>query len=239
MARSKRFSSLLILLCVCLGVSVVRADDVEISGDRITLAAILPALAGTELGEIDLGPAPLPGEARVVLAADVRSALRKSQRDERGLSIPKKVRVVRPERVLAQHEMEERARAALSEVLAPCAVVSLGTMAPETVVAGELTVTAEATVPRSSGRVSAMLKLTQGEWSVTRNVQAVVECPEPVVSAGANVRLIAWIGAVKVSAPGTASQPGRVGDEIRVTNSITRKSLRARVLDAQSAEVIP
>lgn len=239
MARSHWLGWVSVLLCVCLFVSVVRADDVEITGERITLAAILPALAGTELGEIDLGPAPRPGEAKVVLAADVRSALRQSQRDERGLRIPKKVRVVRPEKVLPETEMQERARVALNQAVAPCAVVSLGVMAAETVAVGELTVIAKANVPRTSGRVSAQLELSQGEWRVVRHVQAVVECPEPVVSAGANVRLVAWIGAVKVSAPGTASQPGRVGDEIRVMNSITRKNLRARVLDGQSAEVIP
>ena len=55
---------------------------------------------------------------------------------------------------------------------------------------------------------------------------------------GAEVRLILNSGAVHVSAPGVAHQAGRVGDEIRVTNSLSKKSLMARVIDANSAEVI-
>ena len=43
---------------------------------------------------------------------------------------------------------------------------------------------------------------------------------------------------VDVCAPGVANQPGRVGDEIRVTNSMSKKSLIGRVLDAQSVEVV-
>jgi flagella basal body P-ring formation protein FlgA len=54
-----------------------------------------------------------------------------------------------------------------------------------------------------------------------------------------SVKLVAIQGPVRVSAPATAHQAGRVGDEVRVTNQVTKKQLRARVIDAQTVEVLP
>jgi flagella basal body P-ring formation protein FlgA len=47
------------------------------------------------------------------------------------------------------------------------------------------------------------------------------------------------VGHVKATAPAEARQPGRVGEIIRVTNRATGASLRARVLDARTVEVVP
>jgi flagella basal body P-ring formation protein FlgA len=53
-----------------------------------------------------------------------------------------------------------------------------------------------------------------------------------------SVTVVSVSGPVRVSAPATAHQAGRVGDEVRVTNQVTKKQLRARVLDAQTVEVL-
>jgi flagella basal body P-ring formation protein FlgA len=53
-----------------------------------------------------------------------------------------------------------------------------------------------------------------------------------------SVKLVSVQGPVRVSAPATAHQAGRLGDEISVTNQITKKQLRARVIDAQTVEVL-
>ncbi len=233
-----RKTSIAVSLALCSWLSTARADDVEVSGERITLAMILPALAGTELGSLDLGASPQPGRPMWVRASDVRAALRRDHRDDRGLSIPSRTRVLRPVRLLDAKELERLARDSLQAVLAPCKVESIAPLEPQTLAAGEVTVTAVAEPPRTSGRVAFQLTVTQSSTSSTQHAQAVVECPPAVVAAGATLRLVATVGAVKVVAPGVAGQAGRVGDEIRVTNSITRKALKARVLDAQSAEVL-
>lgn len=238
MRRQHTSRALIALVAWFLSAGVAVAQEVQVQGDRITLGAVLPALVGTELGDLDLGPSPLPGQPLWVRASDVRAALRRAQRDDRGLSIPKRVRVVRPMRVLSAQELETRAREALNALLAPCEVKSLPSLNPQNVAAGEVEVTATATPPRSSGRVPFQLTILQSTTTFTQHAQAVVECPPPVVSAGASLRLVAVVGSVKVSTPGVAAQAGRVGDEIRVTNSITRKSLRARVIDGDSAEVL-
>lgn len=216
-----------------------RAEDLTVESDRVTLAMILPALEGTELGALDIADAPLPGETRVIRASDVMAKLRETGRSPRGLAIPRSVRVVRPARSIGVKELDALVRKALAPRVAPCTVEQLSTLSPVTIAAGEFLLTAEPMPRKASGRTSAVITLTQGEHTQRISAQAVLHCPEPVVMPGAQLRLVVVVGAVRVSAPGVAAQPGRVGDEIRVTNSLTRKSLKARVLDAQSAEVVP
>ncbi len=214
-------------------------NDIAIESERVTLAMILPALEGTDLGALDLAPAPLPGESRVIRASDIKAKLHESGRDARGLAIPRSVRVVRHAHTLAAAELDDLAKKALSARVAPCSVTELSTLTPLTIAEGPFELEAEATPRKVSGRTHAALIVRQGERTQRLSVQAVVSCPEPVVMPGAELKLIAVSGAVRVSAPAVAQQPGRIGDEIRVTNQITKKSLKARVLDAQSAEVIP
>ena len=224
---------------VALAQGRARADDIAIESERVTLAMILPALEGTELGALDLAAAPLPGESRVIRASDVKAKLRESGRDARGLAIPRSVRVVRHARSLDASQLDELARRALAPRVAPCNVEQLSVLPPMTLAAGEFELEAEALPRKASGRTNVVISLRQGERTQRLSLQAVLSCPEPVIMPGAQVKLIVIAGAVHVSAPGIAHQAGRVGDEIRVTNQITKKSLKARVLDAQSVEVIP
>ena len=72
---------------------------------------------------------------------------------------------------------------------------------------------------------------------VTRRVLAGAVLPAnaldipPVISAGDNVTLLFLIGAVKITAIGTAQQSGKMGEMIRVYVSGTNKILNAQVLD--------
>lgn len=226
------------LLCALLH-GRARAEDVPVQGDEITLEDLLPALRGTELGTIAVAKAPAPGESALVRSSDVRAALRKQGRDTRGLAIPRSVRVVRRARTLAVDELENLVRAELAPKLAPCDVARLSSLAPVRIAEGEFDIQVE-TAPRvNSGRVHAAITVLQGSRAQRMSAQVELSCPPPVVSAGANVRLVVVSGPVRVSAPGVAHQPGRVGDEIRVTNQISKKGLRGRVLDAQTVEVLP
>jgi hypothetical protein len=216
----------------------VRADEVAVEGERVTLAMILPALTGTELGELDLAPAPLPGESSVIRASDVKAKLKESGRDARGLMIPKSVKLVRRKRTVETKELDALAKVALAPRVAPCNVEQLSVLSPVTLGEGEFELEAEAMQRKQSGRTNVVLTLRQGERTQRISMQAVLSCPAPVVQPGAQVRLIVINGAVRVTAPGVATQPGRVGDEIRVTNSISKKSLMGRVIDAQSVEVV-
>lgn len=216
----------------------VRAQEVAVEGEHVTLAMIVPALSGTELGDLELAPAPLPGETSVIRASDVKAKLKESGRDPRGLLIPKSVKLVRKKRTVEARELDGLAKAALAPRVAPCSVDQLSTLNAVTLGQGEFELEADALPRKQSGRTNVVLTIRQGERSQRLSLQAVLSCPEPVVQPGAQVRLIVINGAVRVSAPGVANQPGRVGDEIRVTNSLSKKSLKGRVLDAQSVEVV-
>lgn len=218
--------------------SAARADDIAIEGDRVTLAMILPALAGSTLGALDVGPSPMPGQSSVIRASDVRAKLKEGGHDARGLAIPKRVRLVRRAKKLEEAELAERVMAALAPSVAPCDIEQLSSLPALTIAAGDFELEAEALARKATGRTNVVVVLRQGERVQRISAQAVLTCPEPVIMPGARVRLVVNVGAVHVSAPGVAHQPGRVGDEIRVTNQLTKKSLMARVLDGNSVEVL-
>jgi Chaperone for flagella basal body P-ring formation len=218
--------------------AMVRADEVDVDGERVTLAMIVPALSGTELGDLDLAPAPLPGESSVIRASDVKAKLKESGRDARGLLIPKSTKLVRKKRTLEARQLDGLIKAALAARVAPCTVEELSPLQAVTLGEGEFELEADAVAHKQSGRTLTNVTLRQGERKQRLNLQAVLSCPEPVMRPGAQIRLMVNHGAVHVSAPGVANQPGRVGDEIRVTNSLSKKSLLGRVVDAQSVEVV-
>jgi hypothetical protein len=223
---------------VALSASQVRADDIAVESERVTLAMILPALEGTDLGSLDLAASPLPGESQVIRASDVKAKIKESGRDARGLAIPKSTRVVRHAQRIETSALDGLVRQALAPRVAPCAIDQLSALPALTVAAGEFELEAEPLPRKASGRTNVALSLRQGDRTQRISMQAVLHCPEPVIMPGANVKIVARVGHVSVTAPGVAAQPGRIGDEIRVTNQITKKSMKGRVIDAQSVEVV-
>ena len=228
----------LLLSCVSATALPALAEDVAVEGESVQLATLVPALLGSELGELKVTDAPLPGESKVVRASDIKALLKAQGRDARGLALPRSVRLVRRARSVGEAELAGRVREAVTASIAPCQVASISTLPSVSLGAGEYEVLADAAARRNSDRVSLVVTLKQGERSQRISAQLEVSCPEPVVQPGANVRLLAISGPVRVSAPGTVHQAGRVGDEVRVTNQVTKKQLRGRVIDAQTVEVI-
>ena len=218
--------------------SAAHADEIAVESDRVTLGMILPALSGSDLGGIDIGAAPLPGAHSVIRASDIKAKLKENGRDARGLDIPRSVKVVRRARSLEGDKLEEMVRTVLAPQVAPCDVAQLSPLSAVTIGEGDFELEAEPVARKQSGRTQANITLRQGERSQRISAQAVLHCPDPVMLPGNTIRLVAVAGPVRVSAPGTANQPGRVGDEIRVTNQLTKRALKARVIDAQTAEVI-
>lgn len=216
----------------------VRADALFVMGDTITLGTLLPALSGTDLGELSIAPAPLPGETSVVHGSDIRAKLTQAGQDARGLAIPRSTRVSRRAQTLSADDLRIRVSDALLPMIAPCSVESLSSFSPVTLGEGTYDLSVDAIPRRSSGRTSFSMTLRQGERSQHLHGQVAMSCPPPVIAPGATVQLTVKSGPVKVTAPATAQQPGRVGDEIRVTNQLNRQSYRARVVDAATVELL-
>lgn len=207
----------------------------SLAQEQITLDEVLPALAGTELGSIELGPAPPPGSVRTVRGSEIRAALRARGRDARGLAIPAATRVRREVRQVARQELEALVRPRLDEAIGPCEAGEIHLPDRVSLATGEIAIAVEASAPARAGRVSAAVVLTAGGRETRLTVSAEASCPPPIVSPGARVSIVARFGNVTAAVPGVAMQPGRVGDVIRVTNRSTRASLMARV---ESGEVV-
>jgi len=175
---------------------------------------------------------------RVVRRSEVLSALRRAGREARGLSIPRATRVRREARRLEPTELQELSREAVAQSMAPCRVSNLEITNTATVATGELDITAEGTAPQRSGRRNIMLVLRSGGRVVRIPARTELTCPAPVMRPGARIQIVARFGAVRATTSGTAAQPGRVGDIIRVRNPRSRQSLRARVIDAETVEVV-
>lgn len=59
-----------------------------------------------------------------------------------------------------------------------------------------------------------------------------------VIESGVNVTIISNKNGIKISAEGIAMQRGRIGKIIRVRNAVSKKVLRARVIDARTVEIV-
>ncbi|MCG8556071.1 MAG: flagella basal body P-ring formation protein FlgA [Proteobacteria bacterium] len=205
--------------------------------DRVLLEELIPVLAGSELGRLELGPAPLPGATRVVRRQEVLAALRAAGRTSEGLQIPRARRVTRAAQRLSPSEVRALLRPALARALSPCKVDSIQVHTPLTLSAGPVTVRTTARAPRRSGRLGAAFTLSSGGRDKQMVAPVSVTCPEPTIASGRALRIVAVVGNVRASISGFAKQDGRVGDLIHVVTT-SHKSLRARVLDSSTVQVL-
>lgn len=223
----------LLVLCLAFATTTLAAAD-----DRVTVAEVLPLLRGSAAGEVDLGPAPLPGGERVVRAREVRSALEAAGHDARGVQIPVSTKIRREAQAMDRSAIVDLVRPELNRAFFPCIVTEVQAPPRITLATGDVVVEATGRAPRTSGHAAASVVLRAGGRDTRLSIVADVECPAPVVSPGGRVQIVAIYGRVRASAPGTAIESGRVGDDIRVTNSLTRTTLRGRVVDANTVEVL-
>jgi len=214
-------------------------ESAERDTDSILLAEVVPALEGTELGALPIAPAPTPGHRRVVRRSEVLAALTRAGRSARGLVIPRSVTIRREARELDRDALAGEVAAPIAEALAPCEVLDVQVPVSVTLPAGELETEVDVRRPHhASTSATGVVHLRVGSYERRVPVRARLRCPPPAVSPGATIRIVAQVGPVRVSAPGEARQPGRVGDVIRVRNLATRASLEARIVDAQTVVVI-
>jgi len=227
----------LLATLLCAG-SVLAAAPVACAQDRITLAEILPALAGSELGALDLAPAPPPGGVRVVSRAEVLRAISEAGRSAEGLDIPRTARIAREGEHLDAEALTRLAGAAVAEAMGPCEVSGLAVRGEIDVPSGERTIEVDRPARLEGGAVAFTVRIGVGRFLGRVTGQAVLRCPEPVVTPGTGVTARVAIGAVRVSARGVCREAGRVGDVVRVRIEDTGGLVEARVIDGSTVEVV-
>jgi hypothetical protein len=207
--------------------------------DRVLLQEIMPELAGTPLGALDVAPAPMLGATLVVRKSDVQRALLQAGVHDNSLHIPRSVRVTRQVSNVPREELADQAHEALSLATAPCELRDARFPAEVRLSAGPREFHAEFSNGLRDGSVTGTVVIDSGGQSARVPVVVHLVCPPPDVKAGSQVTARAVVGQVTASAPAEARQPGRVGEVIRITSRATGASLRARVLDAHTVEVVP
>lgn len=232
--RSLRLPALL-LMALSLSAGGVRAQE---EPDGVTLAEIIPALQGTSAGELVVAPAPEPGRARRVRRSEVLRAMRRAGMSTTGLAIPRSTNVRRAPNDLEGDALRDRALPPIEASLAPCETHDVRLPRSVSLPPGQLDIRVDANAPNRSGRTSGVVIMEARGVERRLPFSARVSCPPPAVQAGATIRILARFGNVNASAPGEATQSGRVGDVIRVRNTTTRRALRGRILDGRSVEVV-
>ncbi|MEM6960599.1 MAG: flagella basal body P-ring formation protein FlgA [Myxococcota bacterium] len=206
--------------------------------DRITLDEVIPALSGTELGALELGIAPPVGSSRIVRRSEVLAALRRADRNARGLAIPTATRIERQAQELNAERFAEMVQPSVQRAIQPCEVRAIHGPARLTIAASGLDIRAEAQPPRRSGSTGAVVVFRSNGREKRVPIRADVRCPPPIIEPGNRVQVVVQVGAVRATAPGEARQPGRVGEIIVVRTGPTNTQLQAKILDGQQVEVV-
>jgi hypothetical protein len=228
---------LTVMLLLLLGLPSSVLGDAAIQAD-VTLAEIMPELSGTELGNTPIVPAPPLGTTITLRKSDVLRALARAGVSPQGLAIPVSSRISRKLVRLAADALRDDAESAMSEAAGACSVVELRLPNEISIGDGPRHVRAEVGPTLRTGKVSGTLIVESGGHETRVPTTVTLRCPEPEMTAGKQITLVAVVGNVTASAPGEARQNGRTGDVIRVTNRATGTTLRGRVLDAQSVEIV-
>lgn len=220
-----------------LTVSSVRA---QAGTDRVLLEEVMPELSDTPLGAVDVAQAPAPGSYITIRRSDVQRALAQAGLKDslKAAEIPRSARVSRKSVTLTRDELMAQAREAVANATTPCELGDVRYPSQVRVQAGPRSFRAEFSSLRS-GSLTGAVFVDSGGRETRVPVIAHLTCPPPEVSAGTQLVAIAQVGPVKATAPAEARQSGRVGEIIRITNRATGASLRGRIVDSRTVEVVP
>lgn len=220
-------------------VSAASSDTAD-NRAQVLLQEVMPALAGTAEGAVQVAQAPAPGTTMTIRRSDVQRALAQAGMREniKAADIPKSVKVSRESVKLTRDDLSAQAHEVVSDAVAPCTLGEVRYPSEVRVQSGPRKFRAEFSGLRS-GSLTGALYVETGGREMRLPVIASLTCPPPEIAAGTQVIAIAQVGPVKATAPAEARQAGRIGEIIRITNRATGASLRARILSARTVEVLP
>ncbi|HEY0464912.1 MAG TPA: hypothetical protein VGC79_11910 [Polyangiaceae bacterium] len=244
MAKNSLIAFLLLSsFCVSANAEAERTID----GTRIQLKDVSDGYDEGDLAGLDLGPAPPPGSSRLLSRAEVEDQLRAAGDDAKSLRMPSALRVKSAAKRWSPEELREALMPRLLTALPPglkfkAAKLNRSLVTSPSVVIGEAHFPK---FPKREGELTltASVDLQQGGITVLRVPVTVVvlvteAATHAAASKGARVNLVIAHGATRVSALATALSDTELGElgSFRVVS--TQRVLRARLLSADSAEVV-
>lgn len=216
-----------------------------VDGPSLKLGDLVEVSA--ELHEFELGPAPAPGQSRLVSKDELSRRLAEGGVDSKTVKLPSAIRVTRSARHLSAGDLVKSAAPVLAARLPHGArVVSLTASKGATVAKNvEVTGIRIPKLPRRVGQHTLTLTAELGEQGTISHrlpLRAVITLDEnaakPPVQRGARLDLLIEQGAVRVGASAIALADADVGEVTTFKVEATKKVVRGRVLAANRAMVV-
>jgi hypothetical protein len=216
--------------------------DVEINAERLSLGDLVRELP-EPLATLDLGPAPQPGQSRMVSRTVVLRRLRQAMVEVEGIDLPALSRVRRSSQTVTETELRRLVAAAVAEKLPGGmrvreVLLSGGVVLP----AGALTVEVQPSRVWQAGRQIVRVELSTRQ-AAPRRLAVTIDLegsPKPRgvgIARGAEVQILARSPGLVVRTTGVAQQGGELGDVIAVLPNASPKLIKARVKDTHTVEV--
>jgi hypothetical protein len=214
---------------------------------RIHLSDVSDGYDDGDLASLDLGPAPPPGNSRLLSRAEVEDQLHAAGDDGKSLRMPSSLRI----KSAAKHWSAEELRDALTPKIIsalPVGVNFKSSRSTRTLVTSPKVRVGEAHVPRipkHAGELTltATVDLVQDEVTVVRvPVTLVVQVTDaatlPAAAKGTRVNLVIEHGPARVTALAIAMSDIELGATGLFRVASTQRVLRARLLSPDSAQVV-
>lgn len=236
------FSLFFLVLSVAARPGLAEREQV-IDGNRIQLGDIVPNLSPMPAA-LDLGPAPKAGGSRLLSKQEISRALKDAGASA---AVTDSVRVVRGTKRWTQQNLITWVSPAVQAAL-PNNATLVQVQAPRTYLTPTNAVVGNielGQLPRRRGTLhtTAIVDINvDGRLDQRLTLPLVLELAEPqrpvTVPRGQSVTLSISLGQTRVSAIATTMQTAEVGDHTLCRVSRTKKVLRARLLTANTAEVV-
>jgi len=246
--RTMAKSSLFALFLVSSFCFSARAEsETTIVSTRIELKDISEGYDEGDLAHLDLGPAPPPGNSRLLSRAEVEAQLRAAGDDAKSLRMPSALRVKSAAKRWSPEALRDAVTPRLLAALPPGLTLKTAKL-NRPLLTSPGVVVGEAHFPRFPKRegeltLTATVDMLQDGVTVLRVPVTVVvlvteAATRAAVSKGGRVNLVIQHGAARVTALATALSDTELGASGMFRVASTQRVLRARLLSADTAEVV-
>ena len=218
-----------------------------IDGTRIVLKDVSDGYDEGDLAALDLGPAPPPGSSRLLSRSEVEEQLRAAGDDAKSLRMPSALRVKSASKRWSPEDLREAVTPRLMAALPPGLTFKTAKLNRALVTSPSVVIGAAhfPKFPKREGELTltATVDLQQNGVTVLRVPVTVVvlvteAATHAAASKGARVNLVIQHGAARVTALATALSDTELGGLGLFRVASTQRVLRARLLSADSAEVV-
>ena len=241
----RSFVGFLFVSALCL--PAYAESERTIDGTRIVLKDVSDGYDEGELAALDLGPAPPPGSSRLLSRSEVEEQLRAAGDDAKSLRMPSALRVKSAAKRWSPEELRAAVTPRLMAALPPGLSFKTAKFSRAIVTSPSVTI-GDAHFPKFPKRtgeltLTASVDLQQDGATVLRvPVTVVVVISEaatrPAASKGSRVNLVIEHGPARVTALATSLSDIELGGLGLFRVASTQRVLRARLLSADSAQVV-